>query len=89
MNAKNDADVMRIVQGLWSEYDDDANGVLDRREARKFVQDFMTMIRIREGKVDRSYKLTDFDKWFTEVDKDANGTIDMREMANFIKQLMR
>jgi len=32
-NAKNDADVMRIVQSLWSEYDNDANGVLDRREA--------------------------------------------------------
>jgi hypothetical protein len=82
---KNDADVMRIVQGLWTEYDTDANGVLDRREARRFVQDFIALIRIREGKVARTFKMESFEKWFTDVDKDANNALDMREMCNFIK----
>ena len=87
-NIQGDSDIMKIVQSLWNEYDLQANGVMDRREARRFVADFTTMMNLRNNKTYHSYNASHYEKWFTAYDRDQSGTIDVREMTQFIRSMI-
>ena len=76
--------IAKCVDDIWSDYDQDGNGHLDREETKEFV--IATLNEMSDdGQVEFSDE--DFKKCFREFDKDGNGTIDKVEMATFIKKV--
>jgi len=72
-----------LVDEIWLSYDADKNGRLDKREAKRFIQD--TLRRVGEG----DYILRDdFGKIFSIWDKDKSGTIEKPEMTEFFKKCL-
>ena len=65
---------------IWSEYDADGSGHLDKEETRQFIMD-----TIREMGDGEEFTEDDFDECFAKVDLDGSGTIDFEEMLYFIK----
>merc|ERR1739844_840068 len=72
----------KCVDEIWSKYDDDNNGYLDKQETKRFVQD--TLADMADG---AGFNDDDFDQCFREFDKDGSGTIERGEMVQFIKQV--
>ena len=81
-NAEIDAVISKCVDEIWSKYDDDGNGYLDKEETKKFVQD--TLSDMADG---AGFNDEDFDTCFKEFDKDGSGTIEKGEMVQFIKSV--
>ena len=73
--------IAKCVDEIWTKYDDDGNGFLDKQETKNFVMD--TLKNVTEG----GYNEDDFEQCFREFDKDGSGTIEKSEMATFIKQV--
>ena len=82
--AKMEPDVDEIlrkcVQQIWTEYDDDASGFLDKDECKNFIMD--TVKEMGDGE---QFTDEDFEACFAQVDTDGSGTIDQDEMLSFIK----
>ena len=72
----------KCVDKIWSKYDDDNNGYLDKHETKRFVQETLADMANGEG-----FKDDDFDECFREFDKDGNGIIERNEMVQFIKKV--
>ena len=72
----------KCVDEIWSKYDDDNNGYLDKQETKRFVQD--TLADMADG---AGFNDDDFDQCFREFDKDGSDTIERGEMVQFIKQV--
>ena len=81
-NAEIDAVIAKCVDEIWSKYDDDGNGFLDKAETKTFVMD--TLSDMADG---AGFNDEDFDQCFREFDKDGSGTIEKGEMVQFIKQV--
>ena len=77
-----DAVISKCVDEIWSKYDDDGNGYLDKDETKAFVRD--TLSDMADG---AGFNDDDFDQCFREFDKDNSGTIEKQEMVQFIKQV--
>ena len=80
-----DSSISKCVEEIWSKYDKDDNGHLDKDEVRQFVNDLLSdnkHLREAEGSV---YNDAEFEECFSSFDKDGSGTIDRDEMAKFIK----
>ena len=71
----------KCVEDIWSQFDKDGNGCLDKEETKKFVEATMKEIG------DASHSEEDFDACFQEFDTNGDGTISKDEMANFIKKV--
>ena len=80
-NAEIDNVISKCVDEIWSKYDDDGNGYLDKEETKRFVQDTLADMDAA------SFNDDDFDQCFREFDKDGSGTIEKGEMVQFIKQV--
>ena len=76
--------ISKCVEDIWSEYDKDGNGHLDKEEAKSFVR--KTLVEAA-GVTDGDFTDADFDACFSEFDKDKSGTIEKEEMAAFIKKV--
>ena len=74
--------IMRCVDDIWQQYDQDNSGELDKEETRQFV--FETL---REMSDDCQFSHEDFEKCFQEFDADGSGTIEKEEMVVFIKRV--
>ena len=74
--------VKNCVDDIWSLYDVDGNGTLDKDETRMFVKQ-----TLKEMDDSVEFLEDDFDQCFKEFDKDGSGTIEKDEMAEFIKQV--
>ena len=70
------------VDEIWSKYDKDKNGHLDRSEMKAFVQETMST-----AGVEKKISQDEFDKIFEQVDRDESGTIEKDEMAILVKRL--
>ena len=80
-----ESNISKCVDEIWSKYDKDDNGHLDKDEVRQFVHDLLSdnqKVREAEG---TAYNDADFEECFSSFDKDGSGTIDKEEMAKFIK----
>ena len=77
-----DAVISKCVDEIWSKYDDDESGFLDKAETKRFVMDTLSDMADGAGFADG-----DFDQCFAEFDKDGSGTIEKQEMVAFIKQV--
>ena len=70
---------------LFSRYDKDNSGALDKEETKQFVKD--TLKEMADGDDNDEFNEEDFNKCFEEFDKDGSGTIEKDEMALFIKKV--
>ena len=61
---------------IWTKYDDDNSGELDKEETKLFVQDTLAGVADSNGFSDE-----DFDACFLLFDKDGSGSIDKSEMV--------
>ena len=64
-----------VIDQIWEIYDTDKNGVLDKEESKKFVQDYL-------GNVGSGDEFSEeaFNEVFVSFDKDKSGTIEKNEM---------
>ena len=74
--------IMRVVKEIWSEYDADNSGSLDKDETKHFVQG--TLCEMGDGK---GMSDAEFERCFEEFDEDGSGTIEKHEMIHFIKNI--
>ena len=72
--------IAKCVDEIWSTYDKDNSGYLDKQETKAFVMD--TLSDMADG---AGFSDSDFDQCFGEFDKDGSGTIEKNEMVQFIK----
>ena len=77
-----DVVIAKCVQEIWSEYDEDNSGSLDKEETRQFVKNTLCDMSDGKGLSDQEFEMC-----FQEFDKDGNGTIEKDEMAIFIKKV--
>ena len=73
--------IAKCVQEIWTEYDKDNSGALDKAETRKFMEKTLSEMNNDGGAISDD----DFDQVFKEFDKNGDGTISREEMAAFIK----
>ena len=74
--------IKNCVEDIWSLYDVDGNGTLDKDETRQFVKN-----TLKEMDPTILFDDEDFDQCFKEFDQDGSGTIEKDEMAGFIKNV--
>ena len=75
-----DVVITKCVDEIWSKYDKDNSGELDKNETKQFVMD--TLQDMADG---AGFSDADFDQCFAEFDKDGSGNIEKDEMVEFIK----
>ena len=74
--------LMKTVDEIWSKYDTDGNGTLDRSEMRTFVLE-----TLRTSGVNKNLSQEEFDQIFAQFDVDESGVIERDEMAVFVKRM--
>ena len=72
------------VNLIWSEYDKDKNGYLDKKEAKKFVAKVLYNLKSKSDLDDGV-----FEQIFKQFDTNNSGTIDQQEMARFVMSFYR
>ena len=82
-NSEVDAVIQKCVDDIWTTYDTDKSGSLDKEETKKFVTQTLAEMQDADGNIDPA----EFEKTFAEFDKDNSGTIEKDEMAAFIKKV--
>jgi hypothetical protein len=78
--------IQQVVENVWTTYDTNGSGVLEKEEAMKFVKDSLT--QMNSGRSAYEYKDSDFGAFFDELDKDHSGSIDKGEMFTFISKVI-
>lgn len=73
----------RNIDQIWSQYDRDRNGTLDKREARAFIKAALGTMR-KQGQSVQQF----CDDVFYKIDKDHSGSITKYEMTLFLKQIL-
>jgi len=71
------------VDKIWSQFDADHSGELDREETKQFLK-----VVLENCPPPNNYDESRFDQTFIEIDEDGNGLIEKHEMVAFIKKLM-
>lgn len=74
------------IDEIWDKYDDDKNNLLDKEEAKPFMDEIATIIE--EGR-EKNYDPSQFDELFNQMDEDHNGFLSKGEMAQFIKTVFK
>jgi len=74
--------INEAVDRIWSRFDDDHSGELDKEETRNFLK-----LVLAHCPPPNNYDETTFDELFVTIDEDRNGLIEKHEMAVFIKKL--
>ena len=84
MSSKIESNISKCVEEIWTKYDKDSNGHLDKDEVRQFIKDLLSdnkQLRETEGS---AYNDAEFEETFRSFDKDGSGSVDKEEMAKFI-----
>lgn len=88
-SAVNEAVMGDVVKDMWSQYDVDGNGILDKEEAKKFLQ---TSLLAMSGTVGgKAGQVSDeaFMHVFRLIDTDHSGGIDRNEMQTLMSKLLK
>ena len=67
--------LMKTVDEIWTQYDKDGNGVLDKTEMRSFVEATITQSGVNKVVTDE-----EFNQIFAQFDLDSSSTIEKDEM---------
>ena len=78
INKEDDDIVTDLIDGIWSQFDKDNSGCLDKNETRAFMKSVLFHMGERE------FSEGDFNKFFLDFDSDKNGFITKSEMRAFI-----
>lgn len=70
--------IEKVCEDLWTQYDKDNSGTLDKAETRKFVAEVC-------GTSGADVDGEEFDKFFKELDADGSGTLEKEEIKKFIR----
>ena len=83
--SKEDIDTMILanVDKLWSQYDKNENGYLEKEEALEFIRNTITDVASDVAQDDEA-----IEQAFQEFDVDGNGRIAKPEMINYIRKVM-
>lgn len=74
--------IQQTVEAVWSNYDTDGNGFLDKDETFNFVLDSLRSMG-QEANLTREA----FEEAFAEYDADGTGRISKGEMAAYLKKV--
>lgn len=76
---------MGLIRKIWSRYDKEGNGYLNKIEAKHFVDKYFKYHHdsLKLQIVDEAI----FNDWFKSLDDDGDGLISIIEMANYLKVL--
>lgn len=69
---------------IWSTYDKDNSGQLDKDEMKLFVADTLGALETED-----KFEEEAFEECFLEFDKDGSGFISKGEIMHFIKKMMK
>ena len=83
MSTPEEQAIQGVIDQIWSTYDVDNSGALDRDETKKFVQDTLGNLGSGDDFSDEACG-----EVFATFDKDGSGTVEKDEMVVFIKQLL-
>jgi len=72
------------VEKLWLKLDKDKNGILDKQEARTFLQEVMANIP-----PPNDFNEAKFEETFAAIDKNNNGKLEKNEMVMFVKSIAK
>ena len=87
MHLKNyDCVFSKDLDEMWTKYDNDGKGYLDKKEAQPFLDEVAQIIEQSRAK---SYVRKDFNQMFEEFDEDKNGFLSKNEMAILIKKTFK
>ena len=75
--------LMQTVNEIWSKWDKNANGNLDKQEMRAFIEATLG----QAGVAAQPMSDEEFNAIFTEFDIDESGTIEKDEMAILVKRM--
>ena len=78
-----DAVITKCVDDIWTQYDQDNSGALDKEETRAFVRNTLADMSDGQG----GFNDEDFEACFQEFDEDGSGQIEKNEMIAFIKKV--
>ena len=67
------------IAAIWQKYDTNGNGILDKKEAHKFLRDYMYEVTGEEP------TLEDVERNFDTMDTDKSNDIDKEECLKFLK----
>ena len=70
--------IMETVNSMWEQYDVDKSGVLDKSEAKKFM----------EATLDKSVTDEEFNEVFAVLDMDKSGVVKKDEMCAYIAKML-
>ena len=70
------------VNEIWTVFDSDDNGTLDKEETRSFIRKML-----EEVGENPEFSDEEFDKCFKEFDADGSSTISKQEMKDFIMKI--
>lgn len=76
-------DMEKVIDALWTEFDKDNSGYLDKDEMVPLAQAALRQVGFKE-ELDSQV----CDAFFSEVDSDGNGRIDKSELRRFMLSLM-
>lgn len=71
---------------MWTKYDSDGNGYLDKDEAKPYIEHVAKIIEAERAK---NYQQDKFDELFDLFDEDQNGFLSKAEMATLIKKTFK
>ena len=74
--------ILSTVKYLWTKFDKDGNGSLDKNETRALMKQML--YTLTDGK-ETEFTEHQFNRCFQKFDKDKNGTIEREEMQEFVK----
>ena len=72
----------KSIDEMWSQFDYNQNGYLERDEAKDFIDELVKVIETDRAQF---YKPDHFNSLFDEIDEDGNGLLSKGEFAQFIK----
>lgn len=75
--------IMQVVDKIWSDFDADHSGQLDKPETRAFLQKVLADVP-----PPNAYDEAKFEETFIAIDKNGNGLIEKNEMQFFVKSLL-
>jgi Ca2+-binding EF-hand superfamily protein len=65
-----------VVDEIWSCYDVDGDGIMDKEEVRHFIKEYMPVFS-----PSFVYSHRTFEDMFLKMDDDGSGTVDSQELA--------
>jgi Ca2+-binding EF-hand superfamily protein len=76
-----------FMSEFWNEYDKDNNGILDKVEFKKFLNDTILNEKYSQGKFTAAQMSAKYEELFTQFDTNKDGQISLDEMQGFVKHL--